>query len=70
MLTVEIKVNGSLVAHVYARNIAPIPSGKYRYEFEFYETETRKVRNGCVEHRREDGIVSLVNTILSEMPSE
>jgi len=67
MFTVEIRINGAMIAHIYGRNIAPLPNGKTRYEYEYYEAETHKVQNGCVEHLREDGIVPLVSSILDDV---
>lgn len=67
MFTVEIRINGAMIAHIYGRNIAPLPNGKTRYEYEYYEAETRKVQNGCVEHLREAGIVPLVSSILEDV---
>ena len=66
--TVEIKINGSMIAHIYGRNIAPVPGGKTRYEY--YQVENRKVKNGCVVHKRELGIVPLINSILSDVEGD
>lgn len=67
MFTVEIRINGTLISHIYGRNIAPLPNGKSRYEYEYYEAESRKVQTGTVEHRREDGLRSLVTEILNNV---
>jgi len=66
MFTVEIKINGALISHIYGHNQGDSPKGcKYRYEY--YETETRKIVNGTVIHARQKGIRELVNAILSDV---
>jgi len=55
---------------LYGRNIAPTPSGKHRYEYEYYEIERRKKHTWIVEHRREDGLRSLVSSILEDVPAD
>jgi hypothetical protein len=65
MFTVEIKINGTLINHIYGRNEGPSHDGlgdQYRYEL--YEVETRQVNNGRVTHKRSDGINKLVAAIL------
>jgi len=65
MFTVEIKINGSLISHIYGHNEGDTANGcKYRYEF--YEVETRKVTNGFVVHPRQDGITELIKIILKD----
>ena len=67
MFTVEIKINGSLIGHIYGHNEGPTPDGD-RYRYEYYETEKRKVVNGEVVHHRADGIRPLIAAILSDIP--
>lgn len=67
MFTVEIKINGSLIGHIYGHNEGDSPDGKGdKYRYEYYEPETREVRNGNVVHRRSDGIRKLVAAILND----
>jgi len=67
MLSVELKVNGTLIGYVYGKNIAPVPGGKYRYEYEYYEPELRELKTGVVLHKREDGLRTLVAAILEDV---
>lgn len=66
MFTVEIKINGSLIAHVYGVNQTVLPTGLTRYGYEVYEVASRKVTTGTVEHLRLAGIVPLISTILDD----
>jgi hypothetical protein len=66
MFTVEIRINGSLIGHVYGRNKGDNNDGTSSYEYEYYEPEQRKVKKGKVDHRRMDGAVPLVVKILSD----
>ncbi len=67
MLSVELKVNGVMVGHIYARNITSTEKlvGLNLYHCEYYRPETRKVSKGKVSHNREDGIEILVGKILT-----
>ena len=67
MFTVEIKINGSLISHIYGHNEGDLLDGTSLYRYEYYETETRKVRNGKVAHKRNAGIRELINTILTDV---
>lgn len=67
MFTVEIKINGSLIGHIYGHNEGDLPNGESKYRYEYYETESRKVVNGNVTHKRHHGIRQLVNAILTDV---
>lgn len=66
MFTFEIRINGSLIAHIHGLNIGSTPEGD-RYKYEYYEVDTRKVLTGKVVHRREKGIRPLITTILNDI---
>ena len=66
MFTVEIKINGSLIGHIYGHNEGHTDKGD-RYRYEYYETETRKIVNGEVTHPRRNGIRPLITAILSDV---
>ena len=66
MFTFEIRINGSLIAHIYGHNEGSTPKGD-RYRYEYYETESRKLVTGEVTHRRERGIRPLVAAILNDI---
>lgn len=67
MFTVEIKINGALISHIYGHNEGDVTPGECKYRYEYYETETRKVVNGNVRHKRNKGIRNLINSILTDV---
>jgi hypothetical protein len=74
MFTTEIRLNGTLFAHVYGRNICTCisgyPSHECAYTYEYYEIETRKVRKGEVSHNKHDSIRKLISKILDSVEKE
>jgi len=85
MFSVEIKINGSMIAHIYGRNLGPaedhpVPieltdrernSGDaYLYKYEYYTPENRGIREGKVVHVRDDGIEPLLRDILASVMEE
>lgn len=69
MFTVEIKINGSLIAHVYGYNKS-VPGPKDSYYYELYSPEKHSLEKGQVTHLRSDGILALVETILHDAQKE
>jgi hypothetical protein len=67
MFTVEIKINGSLIGHIYARNVKDVGLDECEYAYEYYEPESRGLTKGKVRHRRKDGIRPLVGMILGDV---
>ena len=78
MFTIELRVNGTLVTHVYGRNVTDernergvgaqdVANGADVYDYELYETESRRVTNGTVTHKRNDGIRALAAKILRDV---
>lgn len=64
MFTAEIRVNGTLVAHLYGRNVGE--SGElHKYDYEYYQTAEGGLKMGSVIHDQEDGIAALVSKILA-----
>lgn len=66
MFTIEIKINGSMIAHIYGHNQTSTNDGDI-YRYEYYETEKRRIVNGEVTHRRELGIRPLIAAILADI---
>jgi hypothetical protein len=72
MLTVELKINGTLVGHIYGVNKGECPRedgyGRYTiYEYEYYEPGNKKLIDGTVFHKREDGLRKLIEIILVDI---
>ena len=65
MFTVEIKINGSMIAHIYGVNKGELPNGKTRYEYDYYDVEKRHTETAVINFQREDGIRKLIAAILS-----
>lgn len=66
MLTVELRINGALISHVYGRQVeGPDENGEHLYDCEIYRVESGEVRNVSVRHNRGDGLEALVTRILS-----
>lgn len=70
MFTVELKVNGALVSHVYGHNAEDLPDGRCLYDYEYYEVAKRKVKRGKVKHHRMDGLPCLVAAILEDQKTK
>ena len=66
MFTTEIRMNGTLLAHVYGRNVGR-DGEETLYTYEYYETESRQVRTGEVKHVCEEGIRKLIILILEDV---
>jgi hypothetical protein len=67
MFTVEIKINGSMISHVYGHNegLDPEGSGDTVYRWEYYHPSSRELKHGQVLHHRDEGIEPLICKILS-----
>lgn len=66
MFTVELKINGTMIGHIYGHNEGLEDEGLTKYSWEYYRIESRKVTSGTVLHHRDDGLESLVAKILEE----
>ena len=69
MFSVEIKINGSMIAHIYGHNTSTFnEKGETIYDYELYEVnkEVKALRYGKVSHKRGDGIFELVKKICAE----
>jgi len=60
MMSVEIKVNGALIGHLYLHNEATIDADLCRYVVEYAIIGEGKVMTGHLLHRRDDGAEVLV----------
>lgn len=66
MFTVEIKINGALIGHIYGLNQGE-QSGMTKYHYEYYEPEQPKLSVGTVLHERDNGIRDLISLILADV---
>lgn len=76
MFTTEIKINGSMIIHIYGRNLGcNLDHQKYikqldtctcDYTYELYQVEDRGLIKGKITHKRSDGIKSLLIKILKD----
>jgi hypothetical protein len=69
MLSIEIRVNGSPITVIDARNVATLPNGKCTYEFRAMTlplemADAPETKTGTVYHYRSDGINELAIELL------
>ena len=68
MFSVEIKINGSLIQHIYGHNEGLVEGGKRfdtsKYTYDVYDVEDHKLKKGEIIHDRSDGIGKLIGKIL------
>lgn len=74
MITAEVKVNGRLIAHIYAHNLGAADQTpeshsieRCRYFWEYYEVNGHRVKQGHVTHVRSEGAARLLARILDAM---
>jgi len=70
MITVEIKVNGNMVGHIYGQNLGrAYGEGKrvHDYRYEYYNLALGKIISGSVLHSGKLNIEKLINEILSDI---
>jgi len=72
MFTVELKINGSMIGHIYGHNegVRASDAEGDRYRYEYYRPETRRVHNGEITHVRSEGIEKLVALILMDVENK
>lgn len=70
MFTIEIKINGTMIGHIYGRNLCVQENGLSLYDYEYYEPEIPKLQRGTISHCREQGIRKLVKLILSDVDKQ
>jgi len=72
MITFETKVNGTMISHIYARNLGPVPNGKRRqYVYEYYQIgEGPSLITGIVDYDQTDGAMSLLSIIIDDVQSK
>lgn len=69
MFTTEIRINGTLILHIYGINTAVQKEGKTQYKIDIYNTEKLEAKSFNVYHYRRDGISKLIELILAEYNS-
>ena len=66
MGSMEFKINGTLIQHIFLQNMGVIDKGKYLYTYEFYEYQ-KDIVKGEVFHKRDDGMTTLCRLILEDV---
>jgi hypothetical protein len=67
MFTVEIKINGNLITHIYGYNAQDLPKpGTCSYEVDVYKVASRKLEKFHIIHARENDIEVLIEKILKK----
>ncbi len=70
MFTVEIKVNTVLMSHIYGVRREEVKNGAFRYTYEYYQTQLRKVTKGEVTHVPDKGMRTLIRLILDDIDKQ
>jgi hypothetical protein len=70
MFTIELRINGALIGHIYGRNVGVFSKDKCRYKYEYYEPENRGIIKGEIVHNRNKGIRALVCDIFKKVEKE
>jgi len=60
MITIEIRINGALIGHIYAVNLRGAPDGLCEYRYEYYEPDRGSLVTGKIKHQRPEGALALV----------
>ena len=67
MFTVEIKINGTMIQHIYGHNEDELnDKGEDKYTYDMYDVQKHGLSQGVVWHKREGGIKELIIKILKE----
>jgi len=65
MVTAEIRINGTLLGHIYAVNDVTLENGQSLYHWECYVPDRGPLVGGTeLRHRREDGALALISKII------
>ena len=72
MFSVEVKINGILIGHLYGHNKGYMESDDLSdeclYSYEWFEPGTGKeVKRGNITHKRDDGMVKLLSKIFKKL---
>ena len=69
MMTIEIKINGCLISHVYAVNHSTLDIINHRcmYDCFFTRTDRKSTKSFKITHDRDDGAEVLAEKILKEI---
>jgi hypothetical protein len=70
MFTVEIRINGTQIGHIYGQNMSVEGVENCEYNYEYYETGTGNIVSGTVHHNLKDKIRILITKILDEVDKE
>jgi hypothetical protein len=70
MFTLELRINGALIGHIYGRNIKVLSKDKCKYKYEYYEPGNKETFKGEIVHDRKKGIRALVCGILKRIEKE
>ena len=69
MFSIEVKINGIMIAYIHGRNIEHIPDKQddvCLYTYDLYDTNKGIVEKGNVLHKRDEGILKLIKRILDK----
>jgi hypothetical protein len=76
MISMDMKVNGVLIGHIYCHNEGSIHMDNVldlcQYYWEYHKIGERKskIQRGCVSHRRKEGALKLFSLIIKDILHE
>lgn len=65
--TVEFKINGNLVGHIYYHNEGYVDDDLCTYTYEYHSWPKKKDKVGQLNHFRSEGVEVLVHKILTKI---
>ena len=66
MFTVEMRINGTLIVHIYGHNERDVDGYKSEYQYHAYSPEDGEIISGKVIHDRGEGLPYLVSQIIAD----
>lgn len=71
MLTVEAKVNGTLISYTVIVNKGPVlETDLHQYEYSHFEIQGSKLIRGAILHLRTEGHQKLIGTVMAKVKAE
>lgn len=65
--SVEFKINGQLVGHIYFHNEGYVNDRSCLYAYEYFSWPNGKTKSGKLRHVRDEGLEKLVKLILQKV---
>jgi hypothetical protein len=69
MLSTTIEINGKMIGYIYMHNLGYVGGHltKCKYEYEYYEVGSHKIKKGVVLHNRDEGATKLIEIVCGDL---